>query len=201
MIAPGTGLLIAIADDTEIPPPGAGLTAVMPSEPAFARSPDVSATFIAVVLITVVGRDAPFTSPPVSATNPVPVISTIVAADPAFNALGESDATVGAGFATIRATVPEAPPPGCGFTALSSRGAALEKSSAERPAVSCVSLTYVVVRGLPLTASVIPETKFVPVTVIVPAGEPTRTLPGARVETVGTGLLTCTLLPASAATT
>jgi hypothetical protein len=52
-----------------------------------------------------------------------------------------------------------------------------------------------------LTASVIPETKFVPVTVIVPAGEPTRTLEGARVETVGTGLLTWTLLPESAATT
>ena len=46
-----------------------------------------------------------------------------------------------------------------------------------------------VFRGLPLTASVMPETKFVPVTVMVPAGEPTRTLEGARAETVGTGLL------------
>jgi len=33
---------------------------------------------------------------------------------------------------------------------------------------------------------------------MVPAADPTRTLDGARVETVGKGLLTCTLLPASA---
>jgi hypothetical protein len=141
VIAPGTGLLIAIADDAEMPPPGAGLTAVIPSVPAFTRSADVSATFIAVALITVAGRDAPFTSTPVPATKPVPTISTIVAVDPAFNALGERDAIVGAGFVTTRAIVPEAPPPGCGFTAFSSRGAALKKSSAVRLAVSCVSLT------------------------------------------------------------
>src|SRR5712675_2294957 len=176
VIAPGTGLLIAIADDTETPPPGAGLTAVMPSDPALTRSEEVSATFIAVALITVVGRDAPFTSTPVPGTKPVPMILTVVAADPAFRALGKSDAIVGAGFATTRAMVPEAPPPGCGFTALSSKGVALTKSSAVRLAVSCVSLTYVVVRRLPLTASVIPETKFVPVTVMVPAADPTRTL-------------------------
>src|SRR6267154_2501990 len=141
VIAPGTGLLIAIADDAEMPPPGAGLTAVMPSEPALMRSADVSATFIAVALINVAGRDAPFTSTPVPAIKPVPTILTVVAADPAFNALGERDAIAGAGFTTIRAIVPEAPPPGCGFTALSSTGAALEKSSEVRLAVSCVSLT------------------------------------------------------------
>src|SRR5258708_36672710 len=129
VIAPGTGLLIAIADDAEMPPPGAGLTAVMPSEPALARSADGSATFMAVALINVAGRDAPFTSTPVPGTKPVPTRSPIVAADPAFNALGERDATEGAGFATTRAIVPEAPPPGCGFPALSSTGAALKKSS------------------------------------------------------------------------
>jgi hypothetical protein len=96
----------------------------MPSAPALARSADVSATFIAVPLVNVAGRDAPFTSTPVPATKPVPTILTVVAADPAFNAFGERDATVGAGFATTRAMVPEAPPPGCGFTALSSRGCA-----------------------------------------------------------------------------
>ena len=117
------------------------MTAVTPSEPALTRSADVSATFIAVVLITVAGRDAPFTSTPVPATKPVPTILTFVATDPAFNALGERDAIAGAGFATIRAIVPEAPPPGCGFTALSSRGAALRKSSAVRLAVSYVALT------------------------------------------------------------
>src|ERR1700755_2891174 len=200
-IAPGAGLLIAIADDAEMPPPGAGLTAVMPSEPALARSAEVSVTVIAVVLVTAAGRDAPFTSTPVPATNPVPTIFTVVPADPAFNAFGETDAMVGVGFATTRAMVPDAPPPGCGFTALSRRGAALTKSAAVKLAVSCVSLTYVVARGLPLTESAIPETKFVPVTVTVPAGEPTRTLPGVRVVTVGRGLLTCTLLLVSAATT
>ena len=112
VIAPGTGLLIAIADDAEMPPPGAGLTAVMPSEPALTRSAEVSATLIAVGLVNVAGRDAPFTSTPVPATKPVPTISTIVAADPAFSALGERDAIVGSGFATTRAMVPEAPPPG-----------------------------------------------------------------------------------------
>ena len=112
VIAPGAGLLIAIADDAEMPPPGAGLTAVMPSEPALARSAGVSVTVIAVVLVTVAGRDAPFTSTPVPATKPVPAMFTVVAADPAFNALGERDATVGAGFVTTRAMVPEAPPPG-----------------------------------------------------------------------------------------
>ena len=76
VIAPGTGLLIAIEDDAETPPPGAGLTAVMPSEPAVARSADVSATVIAVALTNVAGRDAPFTSTPVPATKPVPTILT-----------------------------------------------------------------------------------------------------------------------------
>jgi hypothetical protein len=52
-----------------------------------------------------------------------------------------------------------------------------------------------------LTERATPGTKFVPVTVIVPAGEPTRTLAGARVATVGTGLLTWTLFVVSAATT
>src|SRR5882724_2571803 len=105
VIAPGTGLLIAIPDDAEMPPPGAGLTAVMPSVPALARSADVRATFMAVALINVAGRAAPFTSTPVPATKPVPTILTIVAADPAFNVLGERDATVGAGFVTTRAIV------------------------------------------------------------------------------------------------
>src|ERR1700688_1177909 len=112
VIARGTGLLIAIADDAEMPPPGAGLTAVMPSEPALTRSAEVSATLIAVGLVNVAGRDAPFTSTPVLGTKPVPTILTIVAADPAFSALGERDAIVGSGFATTRAMVPEAPPPG-----------------------------------------------------------------------------------------
>lgn len=52
-----------------------------------------------------------------------------------------------------------------------------------------------------MTVSVMPETKFVPVTVTIPAGEFTRTSEGPRVETVGSGLSTSTLLLASAATT
>ena len=133
-------MLIAIADDAETPPPGAGLTAVMPSDPALDRSADVNATVIAVALTSVAGRDAPFTRMPVPATKPVPTMLTTVAADPVFNALGERDVTEGAGFVTTRAIVPEAPPPGCGFTAFSSRGAALRKSPEVRLAVSCVAL-------------------------------------------------------------
>src|SRR5947209_13386317 len=84
VIAPGAGLWIAMADDAERPPPGAGLTAVMPSEPALARSAGVSVTVIAVELVTVAGRDAPFTSTPVPATKPLPAILTVIAADPAL---------------------------------------------------------------------------------------------------------------------
>ena len=87
MIEPGTGLLIAIDNDDETPPPGAGLTAVMPSDPALARSADVSATVMAVALTSVVGRDAPLTRMPVPATKPVPTMLTIVAADPAARAV------------------------------------------------------------------------------------------------------------------
>lgn len=139
--APGTGLLIAIDNDDETPPPGAGLTAVIPSDPALERSADVSATVMAVALTSVAGRDAPFTRTPVPAIKPVPPMLTTVAADPAFNALGERDVIVGPGFVTTRAIVPEAPPPGCGLTTFSSKGAALRKSSEVKLAVSCVALT------------------------------------------------------------
>jgi hypothetical protein len=113
----------------------------MPSGPAFTRSADVSVTFTAVALIRTAGRDAPFTNTPVPATKPLPAILITVAADPEFSAFGEREAMEGAGFVTVRAMVPEAPPPGCGFTALSNSGAALRKSPALRLAVSCVSLT------------------------------------------------------------
>ena len=105
-------MLIAIDDEDETPPPGAGLTTVIPSDPAVERSADVSATVMAVALTSVAGREAPFTRTPVPATKPVPTMWTTVAADPAFNALGERDVTVGAGFVTTKGIVPEAPPPG-----------------------------------------------------------------------------------------
>ena len=58
-----------------------------------------------------------------------------------------------------------------------------------------MSLTYVVVRGLPFIVATTPGTKFVPVIVTVVLPEPISVAAGARLVTVGTGLSTVNDVP------
>ena len=62
-------------------------------------------------------------------------------------------------------------------------------SAALIEAVSCVELTYVVLRSEPFHLTTDPEVKFVPLTVSVNADPPAVTEEGFRPVVVGTGLL------------
>jgi hypothetical protein len=66
-------------------------------------------------------------------------------------------------------------------------------SEAVMDAVSCVALTNVVLRALPLKLTIELPTKFVPFTVRLKAIPPAVAVAGERVVTVGTGLLTVKL--------
>lgn len=193
-IVPGVGLFTASDAELDTPPPGPGFTAVMASIPALARSPCVSATLTEVALTYVVGRVAPFTNTVVPATNPVPVTATVALGAPTCTVEGTNAVTVGDGFVTINGAVPEAPPPGCGLLTFISSVPAVVRSVAGSDTVSWVSLTYVVVRGLPFTVVTTPETKFVPVIVTFVLAEPISVAAGARVVTVGIGLSTCSVV-------
>jgi hypothetical protein len=63
-------------------------------------------------------------------------------------------------------------------------------SFANSAAVTCVALTYVVTRGIPLKFTIAPLTKPDPLTVSVRAPEPTDALEGCRDVSAGVGFIT-----------
>lgn len=123
-----TGRLIA----EEVPPPGAGFTAVKDRVPVADTSADVSATLTWVALTNVVGRALPFTSITVDATKPVPVIVITGEEAPTASVVGLIAEIVGAGFGAMIVNVAgaEVPPPGFAFTAVRERLPAVDMSAA-----------------------------------------------------------------------
>src|SRR5690242_8954516 len=81
----------------------------------------------------------------------------------------------------------EVPPPGAGLSTLTSAVPPLATSVSLICAVSCVGLTKVVGRGLPLNSTTAPGTKFDPFAVSVNVGSPATAEPGLRLDSVGTG--------------
>ena len=82
----------------------------------------------------------------------------------------------------------DAPPPGAGFTTVTSTVPAEAMSAAVIAAVNCVVFPIVVGRAEPFHCTATPETKFAPFTVSVKAGEPAVATSGARLLMIGTGV-------------
>jgi hypothetical protein len=105
VIEPGAGFTTENVATDEVPPLGAGLNAVIASEPTVARSAAVRDTVVRVALVKVVDRAAPFTRTTVPLMNPVPATETFIAADPTTAVDGLIPAMVGKGFSTASVTV------------------------------------------------------------------------------------------------
>src|SRR5215471_19289083 len=143
-----------------------------------------------VALTKVVVRLAPFTCTVAPLTKFVPFTVKVNAAPPAVALLGERLLMVGTGLLTVKVAAADVPPPGVGFVTFTESVPAVAMSLAGMLAVTCVALTKVVVRLLPLTWTVAPLAKLVPLTVNVNAAPPAVALLGERLLMVGTGLLT-----------
>jgi len=152
----------------ELPPPGAGFTAVTGIAPAVTISAEEIAAVAPVVPAKSVVRLLPFHSISEQGAHPVPLASSKSAGFPATALDGVTEIIVGtgkeAGAASVNVeeldltveleTVTFAVP-----------GKAV--SAAEIAALSCVALTNVVGRGDPFQLTTKPFTKFVPITVRV----------------------------------
>lgn len=86
----------------EVPPPGAGVCAVMASVALLAKSPANNAILICVGETYVVTRFEPFTLPTVLGVKFDPVKTTVCAGEPAAKLLGETLVAVGAATVTVK---------------------------------------------------------------------------------------------------
>jgi len=189
-VSTGTGLLIAKACAFDVPPPGAGFVTVTFTDPAVAISAAgiVARICVAVMEDGVIAGFAPkFTVAPL--TKPLPFRVKVNDAPPAVTLDGESDVRVGAPAVTLKFTEPLVPPPGVGFVTTTGKLPTEVMSDARIAAVTCVELTNVVVRAVPLNFTTEPLTKLLPFTVRVNADPLTVALVGEIVVMAGTGLL------------
>src|SRR5260370_18902965 len=92
---------------------------------------------------------------------------------------------------TVKLTEFDAPPPG--LVTVTLKVPAVAMSEAGMAAVSCVALTNIVARALPLKLTVEPLTKFVPFTVKVKAAAHAVALVGEMLVIVGAGVWTVSL--------
>ena len=88
----------------------------------------------------------------------------------------------------MNATAAEAPPPGTGFCTVTDAAPAAATSAAVTVAVSCVPLTYVVVKGVPFQSTTEPAINPLPAMVKGNAAAPATAEVGEMAETVGRGL-------------
>ena len=186
----GGGLVTAKFVDPEEPPPGAGLVTDTGNVPTAKMSAAVTWIVTCVALTNEVVRAVPLKLTTEEPLKLVP-FTVNVNADPPTNApVGESVVIVGTGLLIVNAEFPEAAPPGVGLATLTLTVPAAAISAAVTWIVTCVALTNVVVRAVPLNVTVAPETKFVPFTASVNAAPPAVALFGESVVITGTGLFT-----------
>lgn len=119
-----------------------------------------------------------------------PLTVKVNAASPAFLLVGEMLVSDGDGLFTARLTAFEVPPPGAALNTVIGNVPAFCTSAAVICAVSCVLLTKVVLRLLPLSRTTELPTKPVPFTVRINEASPTVLVVGEMLLRVGTGLLT-----------
>jgi pectin methylesterase-like acyl-CoA thioesterase len=158
----GTGFAIVNARSPEAPPPGAGVHTDTCAVPAAATSGAAIAACNCVPLTNVVGRVAPFHRTTDALANPLPVTVTVNAAAPAVTLAGDTDSTLGTGFAIVNAKSPEAPPPGAGVNTDTCAGPPVATSAASIAAWSSVELTNVVIRFAPFHRTTDHGTNWLP---------------------------------------
>src|SRR4030095_11585308 len=137
----GAGFRTETLATVDVPPPGAGVTTVTAGEPAVMRSLAGIAALSVVALPNVVARAAPFHCTTDDGTKLVPVTVSVTPAAPTPTLLGETLATVGAGFEIDSVAMPEVPPPGAGVTTVTAAEPAVARSLAAITALSVVALT------------------------------------------------------------
>lgn len=135
----------------------------------------------------VVGLLEPFQLTVAPLTKLVP-LTVRVNAEPFTRAfVGLREVITGVGLLIVNVTGEEVPPPGVGVKTVTAAVPPEVISEARTEAFRVVELTKLVVRLLPFQRTMLPLTKFVPVTVSVKAAEPEVTASGLSVVSVGTG--------------
>lgn len=146
----GTGLFSVKFAATDAPPPGAGLVTVTGSVPPVTISDTRIDAVTCAALTNVVVSALPlkFTTAPL--TKPVPFTVSVNAAPPAVPLDGDSVVIAGSGLFTAKFVPADLPPPGVGLVTVIGNDPLFTISVAKIEAVTCVALTNVVVRALPL---------------------------------------------------
>ena len=176
------GGLIVKLSPLDAPPPGVGFVTVTIAVPGVATSLARIEAVSWVAFTNVVVRAVPlkFTTEPLMKF--VPFRVSVNAPEAAVTEEGESDVSVGKGFAgTViwKFTAFDVPPP-CGFVTVTNAVPAVAMSLAGIEAVSCVAFTNVVGRATPLKLTTAPLMKFDPFTVSVNPAEPATAEAGTR---------------------
>ena len=187
-----TGRALATVSVTaaEVPPPGAGSVTVTGSVAAVAASAAVTEKLRLVLDATEAGRETPLTETVAPAAKLEPVRVTVVEeAVPAVMVEGARTAAVGSGLATVRLAGREVPPPGAGSVTKTVRVPADTCSAGETGKLRLAGLAMVAARAVPLTETVAPETKPLPVRVTtVGDAVPAVMVAGAAAVMTGRGL-------------
>ena len=186
----GTGLFTLNTVFPLVPPPGAGLLTETFNVRAVAICAAVTETVSCVALTKIVVPAVPLRFTTEEETKFVPFTVSVKAAPPASVLAGESDVIVGRGLLTVKDCAVEGPDVGAGFDTVTLNVPAVTISATVIAAVTCVALTKVVVRELPLKVTVAPDRNPVPLTVSVKAAPPTVAPAGESDVMVGTGLFT-----------
>lgn len=188
----GTGFGVMVNETVaDVPPPGAGFTIVTAAVPVEARSVARIAAVNCVELTKVVVRFAPPHCTCEVAMNPLPLTVNVKAPELIAAAGGWMPDKTGAGLAVIAKDNPaEVPPPGVALTTVTVAVPAAATSAMVMAAVSCVALTYVVVRLLPFHCTCDEAMNPLPLTVSENAADPAAVVAGAIEAIAGVGLLT-----------
>lgn len=161
--------------------------------PAMVKSLAGMVAVSSVVLIRFVARSAPLSLTTEVETKFVPVTVMVNPASPKVLLEGEMLVVLGSGLSavfTVKLCALEVPPPGVGLNTLILYVPGVLKSFAGMVALSCVLLTKVVIRFESLNLTTDPDTKFVPLTVMLNSASPAVLLDGRMPVVVGTGLFT-----------
>ena len=120
----------------------------------------------------------------------VPVMVTVTGLEPPTTMLaGETEmAYPGAGFHTETLAAEEVPPPGVAFTAVRASEPPVATSASDNVTLTCLLVTYAVVRELPLTLITVVGTNPVPTTEITGEVAPAAKADGETPDIAGAGL-------------
>jgi hypothetical protein len=134
----GTGLFTVKLIALEVPPAGIGLeTATAPTAPRDSLAAG-NAALTSVPLTNVVTSGTPFQVTMDEGTKPLPLTSRDRAAEPASALAGLIDVSTGEGFSTTNGAEADVPPPGPGFTTVTTAVVPFTRSLAGRLALKAV---------------------------------------------------------------